>query len=134
MPLTQMTAKRTKEIELRRNLREIRQAIDNFKRDYDKAVEDKKLPFVINKSGYPESLEQLMEGYDFGGIYSYKKRYLRRIPLDPLMPYEGSGKHNWGMRSSSDKPDSSQWGGNDVFDVYSQSEAMAIDGTKYRDW
>jgi general secretion pathway protein G len=134
VPLTRMTAKRTREIDLRRNLRIIRTAIDDFKKSYDKAVDDKKIPVTENKSGYPETLQQLVEGYDFGGLYAYKKKFLRRIPVDPMNPTDAGEEAGWGLRSYSDEPDTTSWGGEDVYDVYSLSEGTAIDGTKYRDW
>jgi general secretion pathway protein G len=58
-----------------------------------------------------------------------KVRYLRKIPVDPM-----TGKPDWGLRSVQDDPDSTSWGGSNVFDVYSQSQATATDGTKYSDW
>lgn len=134
VPLTRMTAKRTREIDLRRNLRIIRTAIDDFKKSYDKAVDEKKIITSVNKSGYPETLNQLVEGYDFGGLYAYKKKFLRRIPVDPMNPPEPGEEPRWGLRSYSDQPDSTNWGGEDVYDVYSLSEGTAIDGTKYSEW
>lgn len=134
LPSAQMTSKRTKEIELRRNLRTIRLAIDEFKKSYDKAVDEKKILASLNKSGYPESLKQLVDGYDFGGLLSYKKKFLRRIPVDPFNPDRGGEEPKWGLRSYTDQPDSTNWGGEDVYDVYSLSEETAIDGTKYKDW
>ena len=80
--------------------------------------------------GYPESLEILVEGVTMSGDASGKKlKFLRRIPLDPL-----TGSNEWGMRSYQDKPDSTSWGGQNVFDVYTKSEGTALDGTKYKDW
>jgi general secretion pathway protein G len=134
IPLSRMTGKRTREIELRRNLRVIRLAIDDFKKSYDKAVDDKKIIASTNKSGYPETLQQLVDGYDFGGLYSVKKKFLRRIPSDPMNPPSPGEEPKWGLRSYQDKPGSTVWGGEDVFDVYSLSEGTAIDGTKYKDW
>lgn len=134
LPMAQMTAKRTKELELRRSLRELRTAIDEFKTKYDEAVKQGKLPNVLEKSGYPEKLEVLVEGYDFGGLLKDKKKFLRRIPPDPFNPATGKNDVTWGLRSYSDKPDSTQWDEKDVFDVYSRSEETAIDGTKYKDW
>lgn len=138
LPSAQMTAKRTKELELKRNLRIIRTAIDDFRKKYDDAVKDNKIPSVQNKSGYPETLQQLVEGYDFGGLVNYKMKFLRRVPRDPFNPTKpGEGVKEvelWGLRSYADKPDSTSWGGEDVYDVYSLSEETAIDGTKYKDW
>lgn len=134
LPSAQMTAKRTKEIELRRNLRVIRTAIDDFKKNYDKAVDEKKIIPSLNKAGYPESLKQLVEGYDFGGLVNYKKKFLRRIPVDPFNPPNKGEEPKWGLRAYTDEPESTTWGGEDVFDVYSLSEETAIDGSKYKEW
>ena len=133
LPSAQMAAKRTKEIELRRNLREIRTAIDEYKKNYDKAYSDQKSAQVLNKSGYPETLQVLVDGDDFGGLLKVKRKFLRRIPKDPFHEAK-EGEPVWGMRSQEDEPDSTTWGGEDVFDVYSLSDGVAIDGTKYKDW
>lgn len=134
LPLASMTIKRTKELELRRNLRIMRTAIDDFKRTYDDAVRQNKMQAVANKSGCPETLEQLVEGYDFGTAAGGKKRFLRRIPVDPFNPPEPGEQPKWGLRSYTDEPDSTSWGGEDVFDVYSLSEDTALDGSKYNEW
>jgi len=134
LPSAQMTSRRVKEIELRRELRVMRTAIDEYKKTYDKSVDDRKALTSLNKSGYPESLKILVDGYDFGGVVSTKKKFLRRIPGDPFNPKLKDGAPEWGLRSYNDKPDSKIWGGEDVFDVYSLSEEKAIDGTKYKDW
>lgn len=134
LPSAQMTSKRLKEIELRRQLRVVRTAIDEYKKTYDKAVEEKKIISSLNKSGYPEDLQQLVDGTDFGGVLSAKKKFLRRIPVDPLSPPKPGEAPKWGLRSYADRPDSNIWGGEDVFDIYSLSEESAIDGTKYKDW
>lgn len=130
LPLAEMTVKRGKEIELRHSLRLIRTAIDEYKADYDKAVAQKKIITSINETGYPKELEDLVEGSDWGGLHSFKRRYLRRIPRDPFDRDEAG----WGMRSYADDPDSTVWGGGDVFDVSSQCEDTAIDGSQYKTW
>jgi general secretion pathway protein G len=134
MPMMQMAAIRSRELELHQNLRVIRTAIDQFKKSYDKAVTDKLILPSMNKSGCPETLQQLVDGYDFGGLYPYKKKFLRRIPSDPMNPPLPGEEPKWGMRSYSDTPDAGSWGGDDVYDVHSLSEGTAIDGTKYKDW
>lgn len=136
LPSAQMASKRSKEIELKRNLREIRGAIDEYKKYYDKAQSDQKAQQGVGglKSGYPATLELLIEGDDFGGMVKVKKKFLRRIPKDPFYKGEGDGETGWGLRSHDDDPDTSSWGGEDVFDVRSLSEATAIDGTKYKEW
>jgi general secretion pathway protein G len=130
LPMAEVTVTRTKEIELRRSLRTIRTAIDQYKEDYERAIGAKKILTSINETGYPESLEDLLRGTDWGGLYAYKKKYLRRIPKDPFDSY-GEG---WGMRSLEDDPDSTVWGGGNIYDVYSQSDAIGLDGTAYNTW
>lgn len=130
LPMAEVTVTRTKEIELRRSLRTIRTAIDDYKKDYDRAAAEKKIITSVNDTGYPESLEVLLEGNDWGGMLTYKKKYLRRIPADPFDRY-GDG---WGLRSLEDDPDSTVWGGENVYDVYSQSDAIGLDGTAYNTW
>ncbi len=134
LPSAQMTMKRNREIELRRELRLIRTAIDDYKKTYDQAVLEKKLPAVMDKSGYPETLQVLVDGYDFGGLINYKKKFLRQIPVDPVNPPQSGEEPKWGLRSYEDQPDSTSWGGEDVYDVHSLSDETAIDGTKYKDW
>ena len=130
IPMSEVTVTRTKELELRRNLRNMRSAIDAYKADYDKAVAEKKIFATIGKLGYPEELAQLLEGNDWGGLYPFKKKYLRRIPEDPF----DRDNEGWGLRAYVDDADSTVWGGGDVYDVYSQSDAIALDGTYYREW
>lgn len=130
LPLSEVTVTRMKELELRRALRDIRSALDDYKADYDQAIEDKKIFAVLGASGYPQELDALLEGKDWGGLYPYKKKYLRRIPSDPF----DRDDLGWGLRSYKDEMDSSVWGGEDVYDVYSQSDGIALDGTYYRDW
>ena len=125
LPLSQVTYKRTKEIELRRNLRIIREALDEYKR----LVDEGKIPKQALGSGYPEDLETLVAGVELKGLASFKQKFLRRIPKDP-MTEDGE----WGLRSYFDEPDSEIWGGQDVYDVYSQSDEEALDGTYYKDW
>ena len=136
LPSAQMTARRTKELELKRNRRMIRTALDDFKRKYDEAVTEKKITPSLNEmqSGYPKTLKMLVEGYDFGGLTKSNAKFLRRIPTDPFNPAGVKEEEQWGLRSYDDKPDSTIWGGQDVYDVYSLSEETAIDGTKYKDW
>lgn len=130
IPLAATTIRRTREIELRRALREMRTAIDQYKSDYDRAVKEKKIIPTIGDTGYPKELEELVTGDDWGDIYPYKRKYLRRIPRDPF----DVNNEGWGMRSMADDPDSSSWGGDDVFDVYSQSTEVGLDGTPYNTW
>jgi general secretion pathway protein G len=124
LPLSQMMYKRTKELELRNNLRIIRTALDKYEELADQGVVPKK-----TNSGYPENLEVLVNGIDLKEAVAEKKKFLRRIPKDP-MTEDGE----WGLRSYADNPDSTIWGGQDVYDVYSLSDRQAIDGTYYKEW
>ncbi len=132
MPLSRMTVKRVKETELRSALRTIRSAIDAFNRD---CITKKLAPENCSKDNYPETLEALTEPLKLAGSVDKTRKYLRRIPRDPMMPLDSPDKtNNWGMRSFSDQPDSSQWGGENVYDVYSKSEKEGLDGSKYNTW
>jgi general secretion pathway protein G len=130
VPMAEVTAMRGRELELRSALRGVRTAIDYYKADFDKAVEKKKITAAINETGYPESLEILVEGSDWGGLYPYKRKYLRRLPQDPFDEYD----EGWGLRSYKDDPDSTFYGGDDIYDIYSQSQRIALDGTAYNTW
>lgn len=125
LPLSYMTYQRSQEIELRQNLRLIRNAIDEYK----KLVDDGRIAMQLDGMGYPPTLEALVEGVDSNDPDPIKFKFLRRIPKDPLTE---SGE--WGLRSYADAPDSEVWGGQDVYDVYSQSDEQALDGTYYREW
>lgn len=130
LPMAEVTVKRTKEIELQRALREMRSAIDRYKDDFEKAKAEKKITVSIDENGYPEELEDLINGKEWGDLYPTPRKYLRRIPKDPFDKYD----EGWGLRAYSDYPDSTVWGGNDIYDVYSQSDGTALDGTLYITW
>ena len=129
MPLAKVTMQREKEVELRRSLREMRTAIDKFKDAVDMGL----IPATEVKTGsegYPPDLDTLVEGVTVANDASGRKlKFLRRIPIDPM-----TGSSEWGRRSYQDKADSSSWGGQNVYDVYSKSGGTALDGTKYKDW
>ncbi len=129
MPLAQVTAQRQREVELHRGLREIRTAIDKFKDAIDTgqiAASD----FEPGNEGYPPDLETLVEGVSAANDATGRKlKFLRRIPIDPM-----TNSTDWGLRAYQDKPDSTTWGGHNVFDVYTKSGATALDGTKYQEW
>jgi general secretion pathway protein G len=129
LPIAKISIRREKEAELHRSLREMRTAIDDFKRWAD-AGRVSTLNVSIGSENYPPSLEILVEGVPYTNDASgRKKKFLRRIPVDPL-----TGKADWGLRAYSDNPDSSVWGGQSVFDVYSKAPGKGLDGSKYRDW
>jgi general secretion pathway protein G len=181
MPVARYTVKRQKETELRRELREMRDAIDRYKDAADRNL----IRVEAGSEGYPPDLDMLVKGVDltsqqgggiagatspgqpivpstgFGGGFGNAfgssfgnslgqtqggqnqgsnssnlgqdlirhVRFLRRVPVDPM-----TGKAEWGRRSVQDDPDSTSWGGKNVFDVFSLSTSTALDGTKYSDW
>ena len=132
MPLSRITMLRVKETELRSGLRILRSTIDAFNKD---CVTKKLSSDYCGKDGYPETLELLTEPLKLAGTGDKTRKYLRRIPRDPFTPQDAADKpNNWGLRSSSDAPDSSQWGGENVYDVYSKHDAVSLDGTKYSSW
>ena len=127
IPIQRYTIVRQREAELRRDLREMRDAIDRYK----DLADSNKIRVQVGSEGYPPDLETLVKGVAVGGAGAtgHNIRFLRRIPVDPM-----TGQTDWGMRSVQDDPDSQSWGGNNVFDVYSKSTGTALDGTKYSDW
>jgi general secretion pathway protein G len=158
MPIARFTVMRQKEAELHRSLREIRDAIDRYKDAADRNL----IRVAAGTEGYPPDLDTLVQGVEIvsqagagqggtltgqGGVIGtpggsnplasstggddaiHHVRFLRRIPEDPT-----TGKPDWGLRAVQDDPDSRSWGGKNVFDVYSQSQATALDGTRYSDW
>ena len=130
LPLTRVTLKREREAELHRDLREMRNAIDNYKDQADKGL----IRVEVGTEGYPPDLDTLVKGVQLGGNTPGGQatgtvRFLRRIPEDPM-----TGKTDWGQRAVRDAPDSTSWGGKNVFDVYSVSQGIALNGTKYSDW
>ncbi len=128
-PLARVTIQRQKESELRRALRDMRDAIDKFKDAADQGM----IPTTELKAGsegYPPDLETLVEGVSVANDASGRKlKFLRRIPLDPM-----TAEAEWGLRAYQDKPDTTSWGGQNVFDVRSLSGGTALDGSKYKDW
>jgi general secretion pathway protein G len=122
VPIVRTRVKREKELELRRDLWEMRDAIDRYKDAADRAAFQTK----VDSLGYPPDLQTLVDGVDVQGK---KLRFLRRIPVDPM-----TGNTEWGERSNQDDPDSTSWGGQNVFDVFTKSDGTALDGTKYNTW
>lgn len=122
MPVARYTVKRQKEAELRRELREMRDAIDRYKDAADRSA----FQIKVGSEGYPPDLDTLVNGVDIQGK---KLKFLRRIPIDPM-----TNSTDWGLRSMQDDPDSDSWDGENVFDVYTKSQGIALDGTKYKDW
>jgi general secretion pathway protein G len=129
MPLARATATRAREAELRRVLREMRTAIDKYK-DAADLGQISQLELDPGNENYPPDLETLVDGVPAANdVTGRKLKFLRRIPIDPM-----TNSTEWGLRSYQDRPDSTSWGGRNVFDVYTTFEGTALDGTKYRDW
>ena len=125
IPMARNGIRRQKELELRRDLRELRQAIDSYKAAAD--GNKIKAPPPENM-GYPESLDILVEGVPVTGKNA-KVRFLRRIPLDPF-----TQKPEWGMRAMADDATSSSWGGGNVYDVYTLTPGKGSNDIPYRQW
>jgi general secretion pathway protein G len=125
LPAVKYTARRTKEMELRHHLRTMRAAIDEYKRYSDMGL----IPIDLGTEGYPTELEVMVEGVELAGQVDRKLKLLRRIPVDPM-----TGEAEWGLRSYQDEPDSDSWGGENVYDVYSLSGGVGLNGVPYREW
>ena len=124
LPTARFTMQRERESELRLDLRLMRGAIDDYKHLCDQGM----IQVEIGTEGYPKELEDLVKGVSIVGQLTEKK-FLRRIPTDPF-----TGKAEWGLRSYQDEMGATSWGGQNVYDVYSLSKGVALDGTKYKDW
>ena len=122
VPVARVLVKREKERQLRHALWEMRDAIDRYKEAADRGA----FQIKVGTYGYPPDLDTLVSGVDIAGK---KQRFLRRVPVDPM-----TGGIDWGIHAMQDDPDSDSWSGENVFDVYSKSAGVALDGTKYKDW
>jgi len=125
MPVVRVTIVRTREAQLHKALREIRNAIDRYKDYADRNL----IRVEAGSEGYPPDLDTLVKGVLIGPGSDRKVRFLRRIPVDPM-----TGRAEWNLQSIQDDPDSTSWGGGNVFDVHSKSQGTALDGTRYADW
>ena len=123
LPIAKYSIIRQREAELHRDLREMRDAIDRYK----DAADRNQIRVEVGSEGYPPDLETLAKVVNLSG--DRKIRFLRKIPVDPM-----TGSAEWGLRAVQDDPDSTSWGGKNVFDVYSKSTGTALDGTRYSDW
>ncbi len=133
LPYAELTITRNKELELRRALREVRSAIDRFHEDWETG-KISKLGNDTSDDGYPRTLQALVEGVESGEAKGGKRKYLRRIPVDP---FGAAGKEpidQWVLRGYQDDADAFSWNGRDVYDIRSRSDRVALDGTRYRDW
>ncbi len=128
LPLARVARTRQKEIELRRELRVLRTAIDR----YHQAVEAGQIggtDVKLGSEGYPPDLDTLVKGVNQVGAANHKLKFLRRIPVDPM-----TGTAEWGMRCYQDAPDEDTWCGQNVYDVFTKSTGKGLDGTAYKDW
>jgi general secretion pathway protein G len=125
LPVFRYTVIRQKESELRYDLRSMKDAIDRYK----DLADQHKFRTEVGSENYPPDLDTLVKGVQLGAGDDKRLRFLRKVPVDPM-----TGRADWGLRSISDDPDSTSWGGKNVFDVYSKSSGTALDGTKYSDW
>jgi len=125
LPLARNSIIRARQTRLHENLRMLREAIDRYKFDSDQG----RIPMKVDSFGYPPDLQTLVDGVPMKGSAKGKYKYLRKIPIDPM-----TGSADWGLRAMQDDPDSKSWGGGNVFDVYSKSQGVALDGTQYGDW
>ena len=127
VPVAKFAVKCQKELELRRSLRTMRQAIDQYKKFCDTGVIQKT---GVDSECYPPDLETLVDGVEKTGALGQKVKFLRRVPIDPM-----TSSKDWGLRSYQDEPDSTSWGHENVYDVFTTSEGKALDGkTSYKDW
>ena len=133
LPFAETTVIRSKELELHSALREVRTAIDVFHQDW---VDGKisKTNSNVSEDGYPRTLQILVNGIEGSDAKGKKRRYLRRIPLDPFSEKDKPLEEIWMFRGYHDELDSTIWGRADVYDIRSMSERTALDGTYYRDW
>jgi general secretion pathway protein G len=129
MPLAKVTARRQREAELHRALREMRTAIDKFKDQADLG-NISALDLKAGSENYPPDLQTLVDGVTAANDPTGRKlKFLRHVPVDPM-----THSREWGLRSYQDKPDATNWGGQNVFDVYTRFDGTGLDGTKYREW
>lgn len=132
VPMVRNSVQRERESELRLALRQLRQAIDRYQDFASRAPNAIPLEWHTDFPYYPKELKVLVEGFipaNSPGLSANRVRFLRRLPIDPM-----TGDTDWGLRAYKDKPDSTSWGGEDIFDVYSKSNGEAMNGTKYKDW
>ncbi|MHB8484330.1 MAG: type II secretion system protein [Candidatus Acidiferrales bacterium] len=125
VPMARVQIKRQREARLRYDVLEMRNAIDRYK----DAADQNLIRVQAGTEGYPPDLQTLVDGVQLAGAPDRHVRFLREIPVDPM-----TGTKDWGLRSVQDDADATNWGGQDVFDVYSKSMGTALDGTKYADW
>ena len=129
IPLARWNEKRQREEHLRGTLKILRGAIDQYHKYSEAGLIEQK---DVDQKNYPRSLDELVDGVEVADPTSpnaKKLKFLPRIPLDPM-----TGEAEWGLRSYQDDWDSDSWGSENIYDVYSLSEGVALDGTHYKEW
>ena len=130
VPFADIAIQRKKEDELSYALRTLRDAID----DYHHAVEDGRVQKPLGSNGYPRTLQVLVDGVEDQKSPQKKKIYfLRRVPRDPFIPSGDKAEASWGKRSYASSADEPR-DGDDVYDVYSRSEKVGLNGIPHRAW
>jgi general secretion pathway protein G len=129
MPTAKVVRKRQKEIELRRSLRILRTALDSYQRAATVEGRIGGTDVKVGSEGYPPDLDVLVKGVSQVGKIDVKLKFLRRVPFDPM-----TNKQEWGKRCYQDDPDDTSWCGENVYDVRTLSEGIALDGSKYKEW
>jgi general secretion pathway protein G len=127
LPMGKLLRTRQKEMELRRALREVRDAIDAYEKMAERGMLGRQ---EVGTDNFPEDLETLVNGKELTGKPGTKKKFLRRIPVDPFT----KKNDDWGLRCYEDDLDSDSWCGKNVYDIYTKHPGKALDGTRYRDW
>lgn len=129
-PLLEVSVQRSREHELRQALRTLRDALDAYKR----AADGGSIPMSPEDSGYPKTLQQLVDGVaDAKSPNGRRIYFLRRMPRDPFAPADLAAVDTWGLRAY-DSPADEPRAGRDVYDVFSRSERKALDGSRLKDW
>jgi general secretion pathway protein G len=133
IPQAEVMVRRENEFQLRRALREIRLAIDSFHKDWLAGKISSSSEYA-SVDGYPVNLDVLVNGVPSTSVSGTEHYYLRRIPDDPFVKNRNFVDSDWMLRSYQDPPDTSDWGGQDVYDVRTNSGSMALDGSYYKEW
>jgi general secretion pathway protein G len=122
VPIARYAIKREQERELKYDLAQMRAAIDEYKRAADAGA----IQIKVDTYGYPPDMDTLVNGVE---IQDKKVKFLKRIPVDPF-----THQAEWGMRSMQDEPTTDSWGGQNIFDVYTKSDGVGLNGIHYREW
>jgi general secretion pathway protein G len=131
LPVAKFSVRRQREVELKRNLRIVRDAIDAYHEAAAPSIPgvQPKIQTKFGSDGWPLTLESLVQGETLiGDVKGKKIRFLRRIPIDPI-----TNSYEWGLRSAQDEPESKTWGGENVWDIYCKAHVLSLDGVTYYD-